>query len=136
MIHVQEEWLPPASQYRWYLVMYEVGVFSSRTLGALFKPRQIWWLTIIQAANACGFIYMTASMNMPSAWIIFILVFGMGCVGGFCYVQTFHRIVRELPVSQHKFSLGMIAIAESFGIAVGGLSAIPIRSFICGKSLI
>lgn len=136
MIHVQDKWLPPSSQYRWFLVMYQMGVFLSRSLGALFKPRRAWWATILQALNACGFIYMTSSMNMPSAWIIFILVFGVGCVGGYCYVQTFHRLVKVLPVSQHKFSLGIMTIAESFGIAVGGLSAIPIRDIICGKSII
>lgn len=136
MIHVQDKWLPPSSQYRWILVVYQMGVFSSRSLGAFFKPRRAWWATILQALNACGFIYMTSSMNIPNIWIIFILVFGVGCVGGYCYVQTFIRLVKVLPVSQHKFSLGMMTIAESFGIAVGGLSAIPIRYVICGKSII
>lgn len=136
MIHVQDAWLPPSAQYRWFLVMYQIGVFSSRSLGAFFKPRQTWWAIVLQILNASGFIYMTSSMNMPSAWIIFILVFGVGCVGGYCYVQTFHRLVKQLPVSQHKFSLGMITIAESIGIAVGGLSAIPIRNCICGKSIV
>lgn len=136
MIHVKDEWLPPSSQYRWFLVMYQMGVFSSRSLGALlFKPRQTWWATIVQFLNACGFIYMTSSMNMPSAWIIFILVFGVGCVGGFCYVQTFHRLVKQLPVSQHKFSLGLLTLAESIGIMVGGLSAIQIRYSICGRTI-
>lgn len=136
MIHVQDQWLPPSSQYRWFYVMYQMGVFMSRSLGALFKPRRAWWATILQGLNACGFIFMTSTLNIPSAWIIFILVFGVGCVGGFCYVHTFHRLVEVLPVSQHKFSLGMMTIAESFGIAVGGLSAIPIRHFICGKSIV
>lgn len=136
MIHVKDKWLPPSTQYRWFMVMYQMGVFSSRSLGALFKPRHTWWVTILQAVNAGGLIYMTSTMNIPNAWIIFVLVFEIGCVGGFCYVQTFHRLVKELPVSQHKFSLGMMTIAESFGIAFGDLSAIPIRHFICGKSAI
>lgn len=75
-------------------------------------------------------------MNIPSAWIIFIFVFGVGCVGGYCYIQTFTRLVKELPESQHKFSLGLLTVAESFGIALGDLNAIPIRHFICGQSAI
>lgn len=136
MIHVKDNWLPPSSQYRWFMVMYQLGVFTSRSFGGLFKPRRTWGATILQALNAAGLIYMTSTMNIPSAWIVFILVFGIGCVGGYCYVQTFHRLVKELPVGQHKFSLGMMTIAESFGIAFGDLSAIPIRHFICGQSAI
>lgn len=136
MIHVTDKWLPPSSQYRWFMVMYQMGVFTSRSLGALFKPRRTWGAIILQAMNAAGLIYMTSTMNIPSAWVIFIFVFGIGCVGGYTYVQTFHRVVKVLPVSQHKFSLGMMTIAESFGIAFGDLSAIPIRHFICGQSAI
>lgn len=136
MIHVKDKWLPPSSQYRWFMVMYQMGVFTSRTLGALFKPRRTWWAIILQAMNAGGFIYMTSTMNMPNAWAIFILVFGVGCIGGYCYIQTFHRLVKELPMSHHKFSLGMMTIAESFGIAFGDSSAIVVRHFICGQSAI
>lgn len=136
MIHVKDRWLPPSSQYRWFMVTYQIGVFTSRSLGALFKPRRMWWATLLQALNAAGLIYITLTMNIPSAWVIFIFVFAIGCVGGFCYVQTFHRVVKDLPVNQHKFSLGMLTIAESAGIAFGDLSAIPIRHFICGQSAI
>lgn len=136
MIHVTDKWLPPSSQYRWFMVMYQMGVFTSRSLGALFKPRRTWGAIILQGLNAAGLIYMTSTMNIPSAWIIFIFVFGVGCVGGYCYIQTFTRLVKELPESQHKFSLGLLTVAESFGIAFGDLNAIPIRHFICGQSAI
>lgn len=136
MIHVKDKWLAPSSQYRWFMVMYQMGVFLSRTLGALIKPHRPWWATILQAANVGGFIYMTSTMNIPNSWVIFVLVFGIGCIGGFCYVQTWSSLVNELPASQHKFSLGMMTIAESFGIAFGDLSAIPIRHFVCGQSAI
>lgn len=136
MIHVTDKWLPPSSQYRWFMVMYQMGVFTSRSLGALFKPRRTWGAIILQGLNAAGLIYMTSTMNIPSAWIIFIFVFGVGCVGGYCYIQTFTRLVKELPESQHKFSLGLLTVAESFGIALGDLNAIPIRHFICGQSAI
>lgn len=136
MLHVRDAWLPASSQYRWFLVVYQIGVFSSRSLGAFVKPRRTWWATIIQFLNACCFLYMAATMNVPSAWVVFILVFGVGTVGGLCYVHTFHRLVKELPSNKHKFSLGMIIIAESIGIAIGGFTAIPIHNIICGRAII
>lgn len=136
MLHVRDEWLEPSSQYRWFLVVYQIGVFTSRSLGSLVKPRRTWWATFVQFANACCFLYMASSSNIPSAWIVFIFVFCLGAVGGVCYCHTFQRCVRELPPNHLKFSLGMIIIAESVGIAIAGFSAIPIHNIICGKAII
>lgn len=133
MIYVQDTWLEPQSQYRWFLVVYQIGVFSSRSLGSFLKPRRTWWATVCQTFNACYFMYVVTTPSPPSAWIIFIFVFGLGVCGGICYVHTFHRLVKELPSNQHKFSLGMIIIAESFGIAIGGFTAIPIHNILCGN---
>lgn len=128
--------LSPDSQYRWFLVTYQIGVFSSRSLGAFLKPRRTWWATIVQMLNFCYFMYIVTTSSIPNAWIIFFSVFELGVIGGLCYVHTFHRLVKELPPNQHKFSLGMITIAESFGIAIGGSTAILIHNMLCGKFLV
>lgn len=107
--------------------------FSSRSLGSFLKPRRTWWATILQISNACYFMYVVTSSHPTSAWVIFIFVFVLGCVGGICYVHTFHRLLKELPPNQHKFSLGMITIAESIGIAIGGFTAIALHNLLCGK---
>lgn len=136
MLHVRDAWLPPETQYRWFLVVYQIGVFTARSLGSLVKPCRTWWATFVQFINVCCFIYMAATMNVPKAWVILILVFGVGIVGGMCYIHTFHRLVRELPSNKHKFSLGMIIIAESIGIAIGGFIGILIHNIICGRAII
>lgn len=121
------------SQYRWFLVIYQIGVFTSRSLGAFIKPRRTWWATIVQFLNFVFFLYVAASLQASNPWIIFIVVFWLGIVGGLCFVHTFHRLIKELPVNQHKFSLGMMTIGESFGIAIGGSTAILIHNILCGK---
>lgn len=125
----------PESQYRWFLVTYQIGVFSSRSLGGFLKPRRTWWATLVQFLNCCYFIYIATSPNGSSSWTVFIFIFELGVIGGLCFVHTFHRLVKELPSNQHKFSLGMIAIAETFGIAIGGSIAIVIHNVLCGKLL-
>lgn len=125
-----------ASQYRWFLVTYQIGVFTSRSLGAFLKPRRTWWAAIVQFLNFGFFMYVAATVQASNPWIIFTLVFWLGVVGGLCFVHTFHRLIKELPANQHKFSLGMITIAESCGIAIGGSTAILIHNILCGKLLV
>lgn len=124
--------LDSKSQYRWLLVTYEIGVFSSRSLGSFLKPRRAWWATIVQFLNFIFFMYVASIGQISYPWIIIIFVFWLGVVGGLCFVHTFHRLVKELPVYQHKFSLGMITIAESVGVAIGGATAILIHDILCG----
>lgn len=124
------------SQYRWFLVTYQIGVFTSRSLGAFLKPRRTWWAAIVQFLNFVFFMYVAVKAEASSPWIIFIFVFWLGVVGGLCFVHTFHRLIKELPSNRHKFSLGMITIAESFGIAIGGATAILIHNILCGKLLV
>lgn len=119
MIYVRHILLEPKSQYRWFLVIYQMGVFSSRSLGNCLKPRSTWWATIVQFGNAGFFAYTASTLQAP--WIVFIFVFVVGFIGGLCYVHTFQRLIRELPTHQQKFSLGMMTFAESFGIAFGGI---------------
>lgn len=136
MIYVHDRWLSPQSQYRWFQVTYQIGVFSSRTLGTFIKPQRTWWASVVQCLNACCFTYLSSAPHQFDAWIIFIFVFEVGVIGGICYVHTFQRLIQELPPNCHKFSLGMITIAESVGIAIGGSSAIPIHNILCGKSIL
>lgn len=116
-------------------VTYQVGVFSSRSLGGFLKPRRTWWATLVQFLNFCYFMYVVLTSHAPSSWTVFFFVFELGVIGGLCFVHTFQRLVKELPSNQHKFSLGMITIAESIGIAIGGSIAIVIHNILCGKSL-
>lgn len=126
-------WLQPNEFYRWFLVVYQVGVFSSRSVAGFLKPRQTYWAPIAQFFNVCFFMYVATRSGPTSAWIIFIMVFTLGAVGGICFTHTFRRLIKELPPNQHKFSLGMLTIAESSGIAIGGLIAINVHNILCGK---
>lgn len=133
MIHIKSAWLNPDSQYRWFLVLYQIGEFASRSFGTLLKPRRTWWAPIMQTAIACFFLYMATSLSASNPWVVFAFVLGLGIVGGLCYVHTFHRVVKELPAHQHKFSLGILAVAETFGTAIGALISIPIHAILCGE---
>lgn len=136
MIYIRNTWLDHKSQYRWFLVVYQIGVFSSRSMGSLIAPRHTWWAPIVQFFNACFFMYEASVSQTTQPTLILSFVFCVGAVGGLTYVQTFQRLIIKLPKNQHKFSLGMMTIAESFGIAIGGLLAIPIHKSLCRRFVV
>lgn len=136
MIYIRNIWLNHESQYRWFLVVYQIGVFSARSLGSLIAPRHTWWAPIVQFLNACFFMYEASVSQTTEPTLIFMIVFCVGAVGGLCYVHTFQRLIIKLPKSQHKFSLGMVTIAESLGIAFAGILSIPIHNLLCQRFIV
>lgn len=48
LVYFENIWLTHAEQYRWYQVLYQLGVFISRTSVNLFPIEKIWILTILQ----------------------------------------------------------------------------------------
>lgn len=137
MIFVRDRWLDfsDGSQYRWFMVTYQVGVFTARTFGSLLPAWNTWWAPVAQMLNAAFFVYCVAEPSTAHIFLVFAFVFWVGCVGGTCYVHSFLRVVDKVPTSQHKFSLGMFTIAESVGISIGGMVAISVHSTVCRSFL-
>ncbi|CAF1614811.1 unnamed protein product [Rotaria magnacalcarata] len=124
--------LSHSSQYRWYSVTYQLGVFISRSSVAFFRINHLWILPIIQFTNlgiffAC--VYRTAFI--PSIWLVFGLVVFEGLIGGGAYVNTFYKISIEIPEPDREFSMGVASVGDSFGITFAGLLAIPLHNAIC-----
>lgn len=131
LIYLPNIWLDRASQYRWLQVTYQIGVFVSRSTVNLFTVRNIWLMSMLQMVNVFYFTSEAIYSVTPNIWLIFMIVFWEGLLGGSCYVNTFYRIVREVPEHFRKFAMGMTGIGESFGIVVAGLLAIPAHNTIC-----
>ncbi|CAF4402298.1 unnamed protein product, partial [Rotaria magnacalcarata] len=104
LIFFHKSKLSHSSQYRWYSVTYQLGVFISRALVAFFRINHLWILPIIQFTNlgiffAC--VYRTAFI--PSIWLVFGLVVFEGLIDGGAYVNTFYKISIEIPEPDREF---------------------------------
>lgn len=88
-------------------------------------------MSMLQMVNVFVFSSEAIYMVTPSIWLIFMIVFWEGLLGGSCYVNTFYRIVREVPERFRTFAMGVVGIGESFGIVGAGLLAIPAHNAIC-----
>lgn len=69
-------------QYRWYNVCYQVAVFVSRTSISLFEIKFLPIFPILQILNI-GILMTQIFFNyIPSIWIIFVIIFWEGLLGG------------------------------------------------------
>lgn len=112
-------------------MVYQIGVFVSRSSGNVIKMENLWWMPFFQFLNVFYFLFEVLFPFTPSIWMTFVFVFWVGMQGGLSYVNTFFRMVMEIPLSQQKFALGVVTIAESIGIVIAGFIAIPTHDALC-----
>ncbi|XP_033220580.1 battenin [Belonocnema kinseyi] len=131
LIQFEKIWLPHDAQYRWLQVDYQIGVFISRSSAVFFTIDKIWIMSVLQFINVIILLCETLFYYVPNIWIIFALVLWEGLLGGGAYVNTFYRMVKELPSGDREASMGIASLADSIGIALAGWAAMPVHNVIC-----
>lgn len=91
----------------------------------------MWWMPFWQFLNIFYFLFEVMFPFTPNIWLTFVMVFWVGMLGGLTYINTFFRMVSEVPASRQNFALAAVTVAESIGIAVAGFAAIPIHNALC-----
>ncbi|XP_065182804.1 battenin-like [Sycon ciliatum] len=123
--------IDPGEQYRWFQALYQFGVFISRSSSQILPINPIWLLSTLQLVNL-GVLFIEVDKHIfPNIYIPFAFTFYEGLLGGACYANAFSRIHREVAPAQQEFSLGAASVADSLGIAVAGVTALPIHLHYC-----
>lgn len=123
--------LDESEQYRWYQVLYQIGVFISRSSVNIVQFRHVWIMAVLQFVNVVYFTFEAIYMFTPSIWIIFVLILWEGLLGGGGYVNTFYRMQIEVPEARREYAMMITSISDSVGIALAGVAAIPSHNAIC-----
>lgn len=105
----------PKAQYRWYQVLYQVGVFVSRSSIKLIELN-MFWITLMpvlqvllvatskksemQIINMFFFLSNAIHLYVPHFWIIAAVVFYEGLVGGAAYVNSYNHIHKKVDLSR------------------------------------
>ncbi|XP_031550051.1 battenin-like [Actinia tenebrosa] len=131
LIYWKGIWLTPAEQYRWYQVDYQFGVLISRSSVNLFPIKNTCLLAFLQYVNLVVLFFEAYFHYMPSVWIMFAIILFEGLLGGAVYVNSFYRISKEVAPEHREFSMGVASMADSFGIALAGASALPTHNALC-----
>jgi battenin len=96
LINFDNTFLKPSDQYRWLQVVYQVGVFLSRSSVNFFHIKHIWLMSVLQAVNVVIFTTEVIYYYVPYFWIMVVLTLWEGLLGGAAYVNTFYRISTEV----------------------------------------
>ncbi|KAI0484050.1 BTN1 protein [Xylariaceae sp. FL0804] len=125
----------PFSEYRdfypMYGFIYQVGVFISRTSVAFLRIRHLYLPSFLQVGNLV-LLTLHALLNfIPSVYIIFVIIFWEGLLGGAVYVNTFADIMENVPVTEREFSLGATSVSDSAGICIAGFVSMAVEVQLC-----
>lgn len=88
-------------------------------------------MAVLQFINVIYFFVEVKIYFTPSIWIIFAAVLWEGLLGGGAYVNTFYRMSKEIPANRRNFALGVVPVADSIGIALAGVLAMPVHNALC-----
>ncbi|XP_017532572.1 battenin isoform X1 [Manis javanica] len=134
LLFFQNTSLNHAQQYRWYQMLYQAGVFASRSSLRCCRIRCTWALALLQCLNL-AFLLADVWLNfLPSIYLIFLIILYEGLLGGAAYVNTFHNIALETSAEHREFAMAAACISDTLGISLSGLLALPLHNFLCHLS--
>lgn len=123
--------LSHAQQYRWYQMLYQAGVFASRSSLQCCRIRFTWILALLQCLNLAFLLADVCLTFLPSIYLVFIVILYEGLLGGAAYVNTFHNIALETSDKHREFAMEAACISDTLGISLSGVLALPLHDFLC-----
>ncbi|KAH7407219.1 batten's disease protein Cln3 [Cadophora sp. MPI-SDFR-AT-0126] len=123
------------SFYPLYAFLYQLGVFISRSSTPFYRLHNLYTPSFLQIANLALLVLHSICFFIPSVWIIFLVIFWEGLLGGAVYVNTFAEIMENVPVGDREFSLGATSVSDSAGICIASLIGMAIEGRLCAANV-
>lgn len=119
------------SFYPTYNAVYQVGVFISRSSTPFIRIHHLYFPSFLQVVNL---VLLTAHAMydfIPHFYIVCIIIFWEGLLGGLVYVSTFAEITDNVPKEDREFSLGATSVSDSGGICIAGFLSMAFEVWLC-----
>ncbi|SMN21818.1 similar to Saccharomyces cerevisiae YJL059W YHC3 Vacuolar membrane protein involved in the ATP-dependent transport of arginine into the vacuole and possibly in balancing ion homeostasis [Maudiozyma saulgeensis] len=117
--------------YVTYGTLYQMGVFISRSTAHVFRIKQLYLLSALQAINLLIVLLQSWNYIVHRPWPIMILIVYEGLLGGSSYVNTFLNVLSNVPPQDKEFALGSVSIADSLGILLAALVGTKLEPTLC-----
>ena len=117
--------------YPTYNAIYQVGVFLSRSSTPFFRVHNLYLPTFLQVVNLIILTFHAIFNFIPNVYIIFVMIFWEGLLGGLVYVNTFAEILDTVPREDREFSLGATSVSDSGGICIAGFMCTALEVVLC-----
>lgn len=86
---------------------------------------------ILQLINVFILILQSMFVIIPNVYIIMIIVFYEGLLGGAAYINTFLLVSETVPIEEREFAMGAVGVSDSGGIVVAGTICLYLETFLC-----
>ncbi|KAI1471800.1 Batten's disease protein Cln3 [Daldinia caldariorum] len=117
--------------YPMYGFLYQLGVFISRSSIAFIRIKHLYIPSFLQIGNLVLLTLHALLPFLPNAYVVFVVIFWEGLLGGAVYVNTFAEIMQNVPTSEREFSLGATSVSDSAGICIAGFVSMAIEVWLC-----
>ena len=130
-----------SSFYPTYSLLYQVGVFISRSSLPFIRIPPLWLypLALLQGCNLTLLLLQALYNTMGrvvgetgALYWIFAIIIWEGLLGGSVYVSTFDGIRTRYSGEEREWCLGATTVSDSAGIAVAGVVASVVEKAVCG----
>ncbi|KAH9886380.1 BTN1 protein [Xylariomycetidae sp. FL2044] len=125
----------PFTEYRdfypMYGFLYQLGVFISRSSIAFIRVRHLYLPSFLQIGNLLLLTLHSLFDFIPTVYLVFLIIFWEGLLGGAVYVNTFAEIMENVPASEREFSLGATSVSDSAGICIAGFVGMVLEVRLC-----
>ncbi|KAI9824582.1 MAG: battenin CLN3 protein [Thelocarpon impressellum] len=118
--------------YPTYNSIYQTGVFISRSSTPFFRVHNLYLPSFLQCLNLLLLTLHALFDFLPNVYVVFLIVFWEGLLGGLVYVNTFAEITDNVPREDREFSLGATSVSDSVGICVAGFVGMALEVWLCG----
>uniref|UniRef100_A0A8V5H2J2 Battenin n=1 Tax=Melopsittacus undulatus TaxID=13146 RepID=A0A8V5H2J2_MELUD len=118
-------------QYRWSQLLYQAGVFASRSGFRFLQLQQIWGLMGLQVLNAAILLAAVLVPFLPAVGVAFALVLWEGLVGGVAYGSAYLRVGQRAPPGGRGLAVAVTSLGESLGVALAGVAAMGLHRELC-----
>lgn len=116
--------------YVWFNLMYQVGVFVSRSSIEFVRINSLWSLAALQLLNLVLLSFCSIYALLPSASVASLVIFWEGLLGGACYVNAFWKIRTAIPTEHREWAMATTTVGDSIGIALAALAGIWLEQLI------
>ena len=117
--------------YPAYNAIYQAGVFISRSSTPFFRIHSLYTPSFLQIVNLLVLGLHAVYDFLPNFYVVCIIVFWEGLLGGLVYVSTFAEILDTVPDHEREFSLSATTVSDSAGICIAGFIGMALEVALC-----
>lgn len=101
--------------YPTYNLIYQLGVFVARSSTPFLRLHNLYLPSLLQCLNLSILLWQSLTSTLPNVYLIFLIIFWEGLLGGAVYVNTFAEIMENVPEEKRvsppflpSFAMGIV----------------------------